>query len=353
MILKQNRPAKNDKAVILCCDKNVSDIASFVLARIATLEPGGDYDLCLCTFEPELDLAYEVFPDIRVCHIDPQKFDGLPTTEILPITSYLRLALPDIFATDYAQIVYLDTDIFPLNAKMSELFQEHIPGRAVSAVLDVSQWDAKLPPERDVYMEKLGLSGKKYFNSGVMLIDTEAYRTQGIFDGTTEFAHTHAAHLDFFDQSALNGYLKGEWHTLSLKWNWQALKPFHSLVGAYQPHLLHFIGHTKPYLPNGARYSQPYRAEYEAFFANTLKKEIDVPPFDYKLANPTQQRPKRRKASPLERKLKRLLFLPFRRVWGKYNRFMRRLRLNEIERAIGQGAALWPTEKRRADLKGK
>ncbi len=291
MLLSASAPARNRRAVILTTDARGTQLAQFVAWRIAKAEPVRDYDICVCTLGEALPLAHPGLPEIRACAVDPEPFEGVRTGSKWPAETYLKHYLPVLFAQDYDQIVYLDTDVMPLDTPLSRLFAEAVPGRAVSAVLAVSNWRQKLAKQTVAYHNSLGLRGQAYCNAGVLVFDVAACISSDLWGRMIAESGNRPQRFRLYDQSLLNSVLQGDWAPLSLRWNWQMYAMPARLAGRARPHLLHFLGNSKPYIENPANLSRPYRKDYEDFFLQVLGQPMPVFAFGHR--NPKRAWPRR------------------------------------------------------------
>ncbi len=336
MIINQSGPAKHTRAVILNGDENVADFARFIFHQIAANEPERDYDLVFCTPVPGLDPRHENLPEIRVCTIDTAFLDIMPTNRNIPPANHIKIALPELFRQDYEQILYLDTDIFIRHGKMSELMDLAPRGVAVSAVLDGLQWQDRLAKQQLDAWEVLEIGACKYFNAGIQVFDTAAYCEQNILENVLEYTKQNHQHFYFTDQDAFNGYLKGNWAPLPLEWNWQASRLSMQLVREFDPHILHFVGQTKPYLANPLSFTRSYGRYYEEFFEQILQKPLKRKPR-------TKARDARHRPDLLRRinRFNPFFYTPIRNLLALPRH---RARLRRVSRAIKNGTALWPPE---------
>lgn len=280
MLLSQSAPARHRRAVVLATDARGAHLAQFVAWRIARAEPVRDYDICVCTLGEPLPLAHPNLPEIRACAVDRAPFEDLRTTKRWPAETYLKYFLPVLFANDYDQIAYLDTDVLPLDTPLSQLFAAAEPGNAVSAVLAISGWSVRPNAGTIAYHRRLGLNGQPYCNAGVLVFDVAACIASNLWGrmlAENAMSVDTAKRFRFQDQSLLNCVQRGDWAPLSLRWNWQMYELPAKLVGRAKPHLLHFPGFTKPYLPNIPDFNRPYRRAYEDFFRDVLGQ--DMPEF--------------------------------------------------------------------------
>jgi len=146
------------------------------------------------------------------------KVKTLPITrKELTYIGYIPLFIPDILPDKYKKVIYLDGDLM-IEDDISKLWS--YPNDVVlSAVQDtgipyVSSWDG-------LYNYKeLGLNKyEPYFNSGVMLINTEIWRQENITTRSLSYLRTNSINILHADQEVLNVVLSGQWRALDLRWN--------------------------------------------------------------------------------------------------------------------------------------
>jgi lipopolysaccharide biosynthesis glycosyltransferase len=101
----------------------------------------------------------------------------------------------------------------------------------------------------------------KYFNSGVLLMDLERWRSEGITEEVLAHAKRYRRHLRFPDQDALNSVLATRWLELEPRWNsvlnvvWglrrgatpRARRAYDAVLE--RPAILHFLAGPKPWQP--------------------------------------------------------------------------------------------------------
>ena len=99
--------------------------------------------------------------------------------------------------------------------------------------------------DNDNYKD-LRLSGKgDYFNSGVLLINSENWIKQKISEKSIQYIHLAGDNLVWWDQDALNYSIKGKWLKLDKKFNFQ--EPWWNKDVDGTPIVLHFVGKIKPW----------------------------------------------------------------------------------------------------------
>jgi lipopolysaccharide biosynthesis glycosyltransferase len=142
----------------------------------------------------------------------------LPVTLTVPsVVAYARMLVPSILPHSAARLLYLDSDIVVINSLRS-LFETKLAGAILGAVPDA------IAPWLDLSFRSavLGLSNPTfYFNSGVLLIDAEAWRGEDVTEKAFAFTQNlpPGTRLSFPDQDVLNAILAGSWLPLDRKWN--------------------------------------------------------------------------------------------------------------------------------------
>lgn len=183
-----------------------------------------------------------------------------------------RLFVADILPKTVHTVLYLDCDLV-VEAHLQPLFDLNLEGKAVAAVEDM--WSGK----EDNY-QRLGYPRQYgYFNSGVMLISLDYWRSYELSKKFTDFLNTHP-HLLFVDQDILNGVLHEHWLSLPLEWNVQdgflrrkckIRKEYvdQAVAASKHPAILHFTGSRKPWDEDCM---SPYRNEYFKYLDMTRYK---------------------------------------------------------------------------------
>lgn len=174
------------------------------------------------------------------------------TSAHISLAAYLRLFVADIIPENIHKIIYLDCDII-VNGEIRGLWDINIAEYAVAAVEDM--WSGKL-----CYYERLNYSSKfTYFNSGVLLINLDVWRSSHIGQVSMEYAIKHASSLIFNDQDILNALLHDKKLLIPFRWNVQdgflrrkrRIRPQAIpalLADLKHPIIIHYTGHRKPWL---------------------------------------------------------------------------------------------------------
>ena len=205
-------------------------------------------------------------------------------------SNFLRIFLPDRIPCE--QFLYLDSDVL-VNRSLSTLYRLNLNNHSIAAVPDSSintlaskpfttfEYYRKIASRRlkslinrvrnkrldpltyiPTYIHHLRIKdiiAYPYFNSGVMVINTRAWRDKRITKKCIHFIKSNPNTLLHADQSALNSVLNNDFLPLDLKWNTQInlaniesqsdLIPQPDLIPSSQEsvHIAHFVGPLKPW----------------------------------------------------------------------------------------------------------
>ena len=266
-IMDQNIGAHHDKAVFLGVDERFHPYALFLADQIASKIPERDFDICIVSTESLVPHPLWKKHQLRICRLDTAQLDGrLRTTQHISFASYLCLFTPAVLKNDYRRLVYLDADLFYRRGDLSKLLDLDIAPHPLAAVRDMCQMRKPNRIHRD--FKTMGLAYTKYFNSGFLLIDTEAYEAEKLAQRAIEFALQYAGTLTTNDQSVLNAAAFENWAELSPVWNFQYSYQSLYLSGIFDICFYHFIGRRKPFKQGRAIFPRHITEEYRRFFAS-------------------------------------------------------------------------------------
>jgi lipopolysaccharide biosynthesis glycosyltransferase len=160
---------------------------------------------------------------------------------------YARLFITDYFP-NLSRCLYLDTDLIVFS-DVKELYYTDLMGNVAGCVRDGAILYETDSSAKHVarFRDKLRLKNPHmYFNSGVMLIDLEAWRNHQIGQKAVQIGAERYDVLDYLDQDILNIALENYWLDLDVKWNT-------SKFGApdnFDDGILHLMGRVKPWDPD-------------------------------------------------------------------------------------------------------
>lgn len=193
---------------------------------------------------------------------DSNRYDDLPTIKHITSSAYYRISIPEIFDDSVHKLIYLDCDMI-VKGDIIELWDTDISDFHIGAVENLSGHTYK----------KLGIPQNQYFNSGMLLINLDLWRRDGIPEKVFRFKKENADRISTNDQCALNGVLHDKWKHLHLKWNHQTglYRPSEQTAAFSQseiaeatlsPGIIHYIGWDKPW--RKVRF-HPLAGEYDRF----------------------------------------------------------------------------------------
>ena len=199
-------------------------------------------------------------------------FDTLGWNEVV----VARLLMGRLLPEEFERVLYLDGDTIVIG-DLEPLWETDLGGCVMGACAE--------PTANRERKKELGLEGKPYYNSGVLLVDLKRWREEKAAEKVLAFYRERGGKLFAPDQDALNGGLAGEIMTLPPKYNFYNIYwyyPYETLVKIYQPAeymgeeefresaekpvVVHFLGEDRPWR-KGSRHR--YREEFWKYLRMT------------------------------------------------------------------------------------
>jgi lipopolysaccharide biosynthesis glycosyltransferase len=215
----------------------------------------------------------------------PSTTDG-PHGDQLTRSIYLRLMIADILP-DVPRALYLDADILVLN-DIRPLLELPMRGLPIAAGQDPIQ-----PTLGEGYAlpgwQNEGIPGsREYFNSGVLLLDLDVCRSQGVLDRAKKFLVDYPERAICLDQDALNWAVDDAWLRLDRYWNTYTAQAYASsttgperlakipmeevLRNERECAILHFAGPHKPWLESASGNQTAAYVKYREFLDSVLTR---------------------------------------------------------------------------------
>jgi lipopolysaccharide biosynthesis glycosyltransferase len=250
-------------SVVMAVDEQyTAPLCVTVASLLEHLRPGVGLELHLMSsgLTPETRRTLEGAWDDRVrLHWTPLDNETVDALRCYGYTSSLaanfRLVVGSSLPAHVTKVIYLDADLLIRN-DLVEIWERDMRGNIVLAV-------------QDCYVQRLPSSCRApeapadgqapYFNSGVMVIDLDAWRAAGIEQSCLEAARRLRHRTKWLDQHVLNACLAGRWGALPPVWNKQfsldlfpdwRCSPYDEREfeeARRQPAIIHFCTHTKPW----------------------------------------------------------------------------------------------------------
>jgi len=196
-----------------------------------------------------------------------------------PTVAYARLLLDWLLPDKVARVITLDCDGVFLG-DVADLWQAAPTRVCVRAAVDLTV--LQLGHDRSSFVQQLGgHEGAPYFNSGVMVVDLERWRSLDVTGECLKLVHRYPGQANYADQSILNAVLRDEWEPLPVRWNCNAFSLAecsypslrHRLVSMTDvraarrhPGFVHFAGRQKPW---NAGPSHPHARLYRDYEGRT------------------------------------------------------------------------------------
>ena len=172
-------------------------------------------------------------------------FAGLPLWGRMPVSTYYKLALPELLPRTVSRALWLDCDVIVLD-DVASLWDTDLEGRPLAAVQDaiVPLLSSRCGVQNH---RQLGLDPRsRYFNAGVMLVDVDQWRRDNVAGRAMDYLKHYHESVTFWDQEGLNVALAGNWLMLEERWNYNASVPARKTTEEL-PSILHFAGGLKPW----------------------------------------------------------------------------------------------------------
>jgi lipopolysaccharide biosynthesis glycosyltransferase len=262
-----------DTVHVACCFDRKMELPFLVLASSLKRHLNGDRKVVLHAFHSDPiahDLAYFVGLksatfELRLQQIE-NPFRGVGTwPSHLTAATLLRLLLPSILK-DADRVIYLDCDLIVLR-DITALYDTDLLDLPLAACLDF--WLTGGPPFappivgwgvaewRSFLSEVVRLADHEaYFNAGVLVMDLERFRTNGLNHAAEAFLERANYKTVYMDQDALNHVINGAFVRLDLRWNVLANRratdadrdsAITAALSHSNPWIIHYAGPRKPW----------------------------------------------------------------------------------------------------------
>jgi lipopolysaccharide biosynthesis glycosyltransferase len=227
----------NDTVHIACCFDRHLELPFLVLANSIKRCLKGKRKVVVYAFHSDPLVHDRAFSrsldsgafEVRFLPVQNQ-YEGLPVINVKTAAAYIRLMLPALLH-DVKRVLYLDSDVIALR-DVCPLYDADLEGHAVAAVLAYpllvintkKDWLVRVGSNAwtvEQYLtEIIELTDwKRYFNSGIMVMDLDRFRREGLAAEAGRFLDRTNGRRFFDDQDALNHVLDGAFAPLDPRWN--------------------------------------------------------------------------------------------------------------------------------------
>lgn len=174
---------------------------------------------------------------LPIANIIPNNTIVLTDESTYPLNIYIRLFIPYFIPKEVKRIIYLDVDMVVLG-DIKELWELDLACNIIGAVQDTfGTAFYGIKNHKDLGI----LEDSKYFNSGMLLIDTLEWRKNGITEEIIICLKNNKEFAQYPDQYGLNVVFANKWFEIDAKWNTYTYKYEET------PLLIHYIGYKPIY----------------------------------------------------------------------------------------------------------
>ncbi len=231
--------------VCISCDDNYAKYAGIVIASII-LNAKEDDEFSFYILDGGISDRAKVRIDrlkqirdfeLKYVQIDPSWFDvykNILTHKYISIATYYRLKLSKLLP-NVDRVIYLDCDVI-VRKSLGELFNTDLEDNYMAGVID----------SRVKYKPKW--KDTKYVNAGVLLMDLNKIKQDGIEDKFVEFTKENIENIKAGDQDIINFTLDGKIKIVDDRWNVQVSSFLSRSSFTKDPYIIHYIARQKPWL---------------------------------------------------------------------------------------------------------
>jgi lipopolysaccharide biosynthesis glycosyltransferase len=220
--------------------------------------------------DKKLDLTLKKLPNLNIFNLELQDIltddiiQQFPTSGHITSEAYYRILVPDVlYSMGISKVIYLDCDLIVLK-DISNLMNENLENEIIGAVTDIGAGD---------HYKKMNLNNESdYFNSGVLLINTEEWANNNVTEKLIKCITDNREKITYHDQDALNLFFQGNFKKLDIKWNLQS-NYFNEEVVLKDVSIVHFTGEIKPWHFESRH---PYKEVYFKFLRRTAWKDFKM-----------------------------------------------------------------------------
>lgn len=195
--------------------------------------------------------------DISWIQIDETQLTNLVLTRHLTTTAYYRLLITKFLPLEFDKAIYLDTDMI-VKGNLEELWNIPLEDNYALAVQDDVELYISMSEGLRNYQDVGICPDYKYFNSGLLVINLEKWRSENIGEKVLEYIRQNREYVRN-DQDGLNAILAGKWGEIHPRWNqmpriydylsWKESPHTEDIYEEllHKPYIIHFTNSPKPW----------------------------------------------------------------------------------------------------------
>lgn len=199
--------------------------------------------------------ARQIFYNLATNEAFQTKCASLPSDNRLNQMMYARLLIDVLIPASVKRIIYFDCDTF-VRAPIEELAEIDLQGFPIGAVeephADFITRQTDMRHNMDLFDP-----ADPYFNSGLLVVDTAAWRQAKVLDHLAAKVADGTMDRIYYDQDFLNLVFKNNWFKLDQLWNIIDPRAAHQ---ALAPKMAHYTGRNRPWnLISNTAFARTYR----------------------------------------------------------------------------------------------
>ncbi len=259
--------------IVFACDDNYAQHAGVAIASLKEQQISGlpvhvhllDGGISPVNLQRLFQLKDERL-DITVYKGNIEEYSRYLVLQHFSTAMYLRLSVEKMLPQEISRILYCDCDVIFLKP-IDALWNLDLQGHFLAAVEE--GWNNAPNNWRpDLGIDEPG----RYFNSGVLLIDLNLWRSHQICEKVKDFIRSNWNTLRYPDQDGLNAVLSKKYLAIEKSWNF-----FSCTIGRKKtltPHIVHFASEFKPWFYKSV---DPFQEDYIKFLLRSSWKDYQFP----------------------------------------------------------------------------
>jgi lipopolysaccharide biosynthesis glycosyltransferase len=214
-------------AVVCCLDRKYAMCGAVMLKSLELALPiGATANVFVLADSLDRQIAKRISETLDTTRLDVSWIDvdatpvaNWPVNGHMSRTTYFRLLIEQSLPT-LTRAIYLDADVVVLS-DIGQLWSVPMGNAYVLAAAQMSPGTMTAGEPRGLpAFASVGLSADSpLFNAGVMVMNLENWRRDGISRLAGEFLTNYSDKVLWWDQDALNAVLAGKWSPLDPRWN--------------------------------------------------------------------------------------------------------------------------------------
>lgn len=179
--------------------------------------------------------------------------------------SYFRLYMPKVLQKVTDKFLYIDADLICISS-LRPFLNIELGNKILAVVSD-------LKDACENYVKFLGLESRKYFNSGVLLIDIKKWNENNITEKCFSYQGVAPEKFNCHDQDILNLVIDGNAYFMSEKFNYLGVQ------GKEAPQdciIYHFFGREKPWNIALTKYDKLWRKYLQISCWDNIENELPL-----------------------------------------------------------------------------